>query len=146
MDIDSKVRELLNVVTQKKKEIADKETITKMKWLTNCTFPFGDSRPNRNIQTANQEQVLEVARTLTMHEFFDTAAKTKLGMSLDVVSVYAGFNVTSWYTDLQKRLAVISLNEEKRKLDDLEAKLNTLVSPEQRRAMELEAVMKELGQ
>jgi 2-phospho-L-lactate guanylyltransferase (CobY/MobA/RfbA family) len=50
-----------------------------------------------------------------------------------------------WFNDLNKRLATINIRQEEAELATLEARLNQVLSPEERRRIEVEMLAKELG-
>ena len=52
--------------------------------------------------------------------------------------------VSDWIQDMKTRAAKIQLISEKNELAELESRLQAIVSPEQRRLMELEAIAKSL--
>ena len=58
---------------------------------------------------------------------------------------WQGYPVASWLTDLKTRVGVLELEQKRNKLESLEKRLDAILSPELKRQMELESIMKELG-
>jgi hypothetical protein len=56
-----------------------------------------------------------------------------------------GYSADDWFADLKKRLATINLRAEEEQLANLESRLNQVLSPEERRRIEVELLAKELG-
>jgi hypothetical protein len=140
--IDSKIYELLNVLTEKKAEVERAEKESKKSWVTNCSLTLPGSNPV-NIQTANETVLVEIVANLLKHRDYTNEAEDLLGLPHS--NKIAGYAFSSWIEDCQKRLAVISLTTKKQALSALEKRLDGIVSPEQRRQMELEAIAKELA-
>jgi hypothetical protein len=55
-----------------------------------------------------------------------------------------GYTVKEWIGDLKMRVAQIQIKKKEDKLEQLEKRLNKIVSPEMRADMELEAIQSEL--
>jgi hypothetical protein len=56
-----------------------------------------------------------------------------------------GYLISDWIDDFKKRIATIQLKEKKEKLKSLEVRLHAIISPEKKRQMELDAIMKDLA-
>ena len=143
-DFDQKVNKLLATITQQRQDVAAAEKLTKQPWVTNCSFKGDGGSTTTNIQVADMAQLHSLAIMLLLKRNAADAAATMLGITVPD-PLYSGFTFEQWVPDLQKRAAIIQLNEKKRRLDELEARANQLVSPEQRRAMELAALEKLLA-
>ena len=141
---DKQVEKLFEVVQAKKAEIKKAD---KPNWLTNCSFRWdADSNSGSfNIQTVSDPNVLVLAyaRLSMLEETSENAAK-ELGVE-NYEFKHLGFPAADWKTDFKTRVTKINISKEKTKLAALEARLDKLVSPEQREALELEAIQKELG-
>lgn len=57
-------------------------------------------------------------------------------------STYYGFTIKDWKEDLKTRLNQITIDSKQKELDVLETRINSLVTTEQRRAMELDQLQK----
>lgn len=138
--IDDKINELFKVLQKQKEDVAKVEKSAKKSWITNCTFRHNGDQVN--IQTAQLDSIHKLATTLLMiQEFSDKAAdKLKISPSKE----FAGYTYDDWFADFEKRIAILSLNAKKAKLAELEKRLDGIVSPEQRRQKELEAITSEL--
>ena len=144
-ELDAIVFDLLAKVEEKKKQInvssAPKE------WKTNCsisTNPNESLSERMNIRAIKDMSVIIDLYGFLLHkERFSTDAALELGMSPD--KNYMGYSFCDWKHDLRNRADQISLSCQKKELDALESRLNKIVSPEQRRMMEIEALKKIIG-
>jgi hypothetical protein len=137
---DELVLKLLDKVEAKKKEIGQCE---RPQWLTNCTFTFPDTNKVVNIQTADIATLCFLMGYLEYRTslIIDGAKTLKVKASTD----FNGSSVTDWASDLATRANQIQIKTKKEELAELERRVNGLVSPEQRREMELNKLAKEIG-
>lgn len=144
-NIDDIVLELLKKVEEKKKQIGNAE---RPSWITNCSFGYNsDTNARINIQV-----VTDIAQLVEMHSFLLSKAYnfslslTHLKLdSKEVPFKHLGFTVDQWFSDIETRINGLRLKSKRDELAKLEERVNALVSPEQRRAIELEKLMKEIG-
>jgi hypothetical protein len=134
--IDQKIQELFNVVQYRRLALEKDALALKGKWETTCSYPMNGTFIN--LQTADKSTIRQVAIHIKIQSFFGAQVDKELG--IDESSLVNGFTVDAWLSDCKKRMAAINSREKKRELDDLEARLNKIVSPEQRREMELAAI------
>lgn len=143
--IDDKVRGLFDILQKQKEKVEQAEQETKQSWKTKCSISIPTLSPTPiNIQTANQSLVLSIGASLLTYQQATAEAAKRLGLDEDV-SEYNGASIDDWFADLKKRVAVIGITEKRKSLVELEKRLDAIVSPEQRRQMELEALTKELA-
>ncbi len=157
--VDELVLQLFNTVQQKQRDIAASE---KPRWETTCTIGTEEgSVTNRiNIQT-----VSDPAKLIDMLGFLlskahwyreacvkienfaapDTSAKVWTQTPLTPVFKWMGYTVDQWTKDFKTRLAQIELTAKRAELKTLEARLDKLISQDQRRELELAAIQKEMG-
>lgn len=143
MDIDTTIRTLFDKLNARKTRINELKTQIAKSWKTTCTLRLIGATTPTNVQTASVETVEECAQHLCMIESARRAAAARL--DLPVKMVVQGFTIDDWFDDLQKRLAVISIREEEKQLDQLEQRLNQVLSPEERRRLEVELLSRELA-
>lgn len=143
-EVDNKIIELLNIVTKQKQDVEELEKETKQSWKTNCSFPpvFGGTQPI-NIQVQTELAIIQLAADLLVQIDYLKKAADLLGANFD--GKWGGFSFEDWITDFKKRIAVINIKVKKKHLDELEERLNAIVSPEQRRALEIAEIAKSLG-
>lgn len=141
---DEKILELLNVVNAQRQEVEQLESDTKQSWRTNCLFPavFGGMQPI-NIQIQTEKAILQLQADLMVQADYLTKAAEALGIKFD--GKWGVYPVEDWTADFKKRIAIIKIKDKKAHLDELEERLNAIVSPEQRRQLELEEITKSLG-
>lgn len=138
MDMDKAVENLFEIVqTRRSKLNAAQNTIVRQ-WNTNCSIKLPWQPTPTNIQTASEESLVHIKMYLNQY----LAAKDLLGIDGNDIQ---GYSNAQWNDDLKKRIAMIGIRQQQKELDEAESKLNTLVSPEQRRKMDLEALSKQLG-
>lgn len=139
---DTLVMELFAKVAAKKKEI---ESISRPQWETSCSFGTDPDRLDTrvNLQVVDIPKLVELyAFILQKQEAYKTAAK-ELGVT--VPSKWLGYTFDAWKSDIKLRVNIININAKKKELDTLETRVNALVSPEQRRALELAEIQKALA-
>jgi hypothetical protein len=142
ISIDAKIQSLFCVLNTQKAEVEAAEAETKKSWKTNCSFLLNVASTNVNIQTAPLSILIEVQAELLLKAQYYTKAAEMLGVEYD--GKWGNFSISDWQEDLTKRAAIINLSGKKAKLAELEKRLSGIVSPEQRRAMELDAITKSL--
>jgi len=140
--LDKQIKTLFDTLMKRKKSVDADETKIKRSWKTNCSFTRDGVAQPINIQVACEATILDVYSQMLMTRDYETKAAIILG--LDVSSQVCGFELDDWVDDFKKRIASIHIKSKKRKLLELETRLEAIISPEQRREMELEAIMKEL--
>lgn len=135
---DEKVRELFNSVQEKKLAI---EKAERPCWLTGGNFGFSANSAHDRI---NVQTVGDVRKIVEMYAFLidrkeksENAAKE---LGVDYKFTWLGFSVDEWKNDFQTRVNQISIQEKRRELAEIEARLNAIISPELRAQMELEAI------
>lgn len=144
--IDQKINQLFEVVRKQKAEVEAAEKESKQSWKTNCSIvmPFGRDETPVNLQTASEDKVKTVVIGLLKHRDYSAEAEQVLG--LPSANDYKGFSYDDWIADCKKRIAVLGIRAKKEKLAELEKRLNGIVSPEQKRQMELEAITASLAE
>lgn len=139
---DKTVLDLLNKVKAKKQEI---EGIKRPDWKTSCSLTFAESAGARvNIQTCSDINVLlDLTARLIEREKNLGEAACILGIFPPVK--YNGYSFSDWKTDLKTRASQLNVKAKQEELNKLEERVNKLVSPEQRREIELEELTKLIG-
>lgn len=142
MDIDTKIRELFTKLEARKASVAELRSHVDKSWKTNCTFRLIGASATTNIQTAPREVVEEVATHLQILVTSRVDASRRLNTTFS--ENIQGYPVSAWFDDLRKRLAAIDIREQEQQLSQLETRLNQLLSPEERRRIEVELLAREL--
>jgi len=140
MTTDEKVKSLLERVRVKRNEIQSAERPV---WETHLSFSFEEIsvKDRTNIQVVSDlSKLVDITAFLLTRSSFHSQACERLGVEMKFE--WMGFPVASWIKDIQTRINQIQINNKKKDLDALEKKLDSLVSPEQRRALELEEIEK----
>lgn len=141
--LDQTIQQLFAKLAERKAKVKELKDGSALKWKTNGTFRLIGSSTTVNIQTAHEPLIEECAVHLSMYENALRSAGEQLGRELK--SEFSGFPAADWFADFKKRLATIDLREEEKKLSELEQRLNGVLSPEERRRIEVEMLMKDLG-
>jgi len=141
---DDAVMELLVRVAKKKEEI--KKMKIRPQWKTNCTIgKIEDSTHDRvNIQTVRNEGVLMslYAFLLQQEKLLNTASEE---LKLEYNGSWQGYSIDDWKSDLKSRANQLLIDKKEKELQVMDNRVNKLVSPDQRREMELEALQAMLG-
>lgn len=138
---DDAVMALLVKVQQKKDEI--KAAKKKPQWKTNLSIGKDAkiSQGRVNIMTrTDPNEIIDWYVFLSLKEDYIEKAADELGLPADLT--WLGYSITDWKTDLKSRAAQLSIDEKQREMEALDRRVNKLVSPDQRREMELEALSK----
>lgn len=139
--IDKKIEELFAVVKAQKIEVQKAEKEAKRNWNTNGSFKLYSAIPV-NLQTATEDMIFKSLTELLSFKGNAEEALEILGLKKEIK--HDGYSIDDWIEDFQKRIATIQLKAKKEKFKTLEDRLISIVSPEQKRQMELEAIMKEI--
>jgi len=142
--VDKQVMDLLVTLQQKKTEIAAMKS--RPQWKTNCSLGKDpESTQGRcNIQViSDSAKLISLYAFLTQQENFMAAAAEELGLEFD--GKWQGYQISEWKDDLKTAASRLSIKKKEEELKSLDARVNNLVSPEQRREMELEALQQILG-
>jgi hypothetical protein len=141
---DDIVLQLLSNLAEKKKQIGDAE---RPSWNTNCSFGYNPDNNNRiNLATVTSVNEL-VSMRAHLHNLFSgfLASASALGVKVEQADFkYLGYTFNQWEADIKARLNKLQIKAKQDELVELEARVNALVSPEQRREIELAKLMDEL--
>lgn len=153
-DIDLTIKQLFKLFTQRKAELQQQVKKIPSGWKTHGSFPTDFSlvvRPKVtttsviNIQTATRDEVIACATIMQMYITAHGLACARLEVDpLDQIK-FGEYTTDQWYHDLSKRLMVIDTKIKQKQLEELEARLNQVVSPEERRRTEVEILAQQLG-
>jgi hypothetical protein len=142
MDIDTTIRALFDKLNARKSKVDELKVQIAKSWKTNGSFlQFGATTPT-NIQTAGVDTIEDLAVQLCMIEHGKKAAEQRLGRPIE--QKVRGSSIDDWFNDFQKRLATINIREEEKQIELLEQRLNQVLSPEERRRIEVELLLKEI--
>jgi hypothetical protein len=137
---DTKVKELFDLVQSKKLAI---EKAERPCWKTSGNFGYSTNSAHDRTQIAT---ITDVRKMVEMYAFLmerkdkSEAAANELGV--DYKFTWLGFTVDEWKDDFQTRVNQISIQEKRKELAEIEARLNALISPELKAQMELEVITK----
>lgn len=140
---DEKVRELFLSVQEKKMAI---EKAEKPCWNTSGQFGYSANSAHDRVDV---KTVTDVRKIVDMLAFLidrkekSNVAAEELGVKYSFT--WLGFTVDEWKVDFQTRVNQISIQEKRKELAEIEYRLNSIISPELRATMELEAIQKLLG-
>lgn len=141
--VDQAVLDLLVKVDKKKKEIAKLKV--RPVWKTSCTFGRdpNSTQDRTNIQTVREtRKLVEIYAFLTSQQSGLENAALELGVDFD--GTWLNYSISDWKEDLKTRASQLSIESKQKELDTLDDRVNRLVSPDQRRVMELKALQQML--
>lgn len=143
---DALVMKLMAEVKTRKAEIAKVE---RPDYQTNMSFSFTETGNrngdiNLNVESDLKRLISIVAFLVNAKQEYDSAVQL-LGIEDATKFTWNGYTPDQWIGDVKQRINKIQINAKRAKLDNLEKKLDVLVSPEQRRKLELELIAKELA-
>lgn len=140
---DKKILALIEDINRQKRDIAAAE---KSEWKTNQAFPYQEG--SANVVQLNVERdvgkLVKIASFLraTENAYNDTARA--LGVDAPAFT-WSGYSIHDWLSDLKNRINRLQIDSKRKKLESLDQRLNSLVSPELRARLELEAIESELS-
>lgn len=141
--VDQAVMDLLIRVERKKKDI--EKSKTRPSWKTSCSFGKdpNSTQDRVNIQTIREiRKLVEIYAFLKMQQDSLFSAAQELGVEYE--QSWQNYSFNDWKEDIRTRIGQLSLEKKQKELEELDARVNRLVSPEQRRAMELKALQEML--
>ena len=138
---DEVIKNLLDKLLIQKAEVSKAERPV---YITGGQFRYSESIGNTiDIMTVrDSRKLVEILAFLKDREKSFNEAKEELGVNVDFT--WLGVSVEDWTRDLKTRLSVLNITATRKKLADLEERLNKLVSPEMRTQMEIDAIEAEL--
>jgi hypothetical protein len=140
---DQKTLALVEDIQSRKAEIAKLE---KPNWRTNCSFSYeeGSSKTiNIHVESSVKNLVCIAAFLIEKQSSYMSAA---LHLKVEAPAfTWSGFSVTDWLEDIKTRINKLQISAKKKKLDQLETRLNAIISPELKAELELQAIEKELA-
>lgn len=141
-DTNAAVLELINKIRIKKAEIASAKK--KPQWKTNVTVRYNPGSPESiNLMTVRDRQTLiDIYSFIISREQRAQQAANDLGFT--ETPTYLGYSFAEWKADIKSRAAQLTLDEKEKELAALSQRAEALLSPEQRRELELEALLKEV--
>jgi len=139
--VDEVVMGMLVKVAKKKEEI--EKLKVRPQWKTNCTLGRDPltTQDRVNIQTITNPNVLiSLYAFLTQQETLLSDAAKALDLEFD--STWMNYPIEDWKHDLKARSKSIVVKQKLEELKELDKRVNKLVTTEQRRLMEVEALEK----
>lgn len=149
MDIDVTIRELFKKLEERKAKVAEVRKATQKGWVTNGTWKVPFTATVINIQTLPEDQLYLVAGHIVSAFATEcigrSVIESELGEDSKLENIKVqGYFEHQWVADLRKRKAMIEIRSEEAKLSELESRLNSVLSPEERRRIEVELLIKSL--
>jgi len=142
---DKKTLDLINEVKKRKQEISNIERIS---WKTNCSFSYnnGDLLKSINLHVLKDiRELISIAAFLIEKEESYKKALKILNVENPPDFFWNCYSVSDWLEDIQSRINKSQIAIKKEKLENLEKRLNSIISPELRAEIELELIEKELN-
>lgn len=143
-ETDKKTLALIAEIKKQKEQIAKVDRPT---WKTNCAFVWTEgSSSSANIQvvTVIKDIICMAGFLIEKKRSFEEAAKI-LSVENPPIFTWNGFTFEDWIADLKLRITKIQINTKRKKLETLEDRLNSIISPELRNEIELEKITEELS-
>lgn len=136
---DEKVQRLIAEVKRRRAELS---ALKKPQWLTCCSLQLpGFERIN--IQVEQDLTILAVAIGV-LSRMRGSIESVFASINLVAPANWNGYLIEDWISDLQLRLKITQIQNQQKHLAKLELALDGLLSPEQRRELELARIEQEL--
>ncbi|MDI0267867.1 hypothetical protein QIW52_17895 [Clostridioides difficile] len=127
MNSDNKIIILKEQIKLKKEKL---DSIKKITPKTNCILSWDDNKINIQVLKKN-ELILLVSK---LHSY--NIASKDLGLNL----IMSGYDVQDWIDDIKSKLDILTINEERTKLEEMERKLMELLSNEKKVELEINKI------
>lgn len=138
-DMDKIVDDLMAKVKERREKVG---ALQKPQWITPCSLVL-PGHERLNIQVCNDLGLLAMSCGILMRMKQDMEAASK-ELDVEIEPKWQNYAIDDWVNDIKLRVKVTQLKREQEKLANLESKLNKLMSPDQRRRMELANIQAEL--
>lgn len=137
---DQIVMSMLEKIRIKKEEL--KQASGRPRWKTNCAFVSGTHAFNLQTITDKKVLALNFGHLIRLKDAEEQAANL---LGLDYEWDFNGYSYEDWMADFKTRANMLTLKEKEQELKELDARINKLVTPEQRRDMEIKELESILG-
>lgn len=138
-DLDKQVATMMADVKKRRVKI---ETLKKPQWTTTCSLQL-PGHDRLNIQVEKSLPVLAFAIGTLKRMFEDTKAAFE-EFEIDEEVRWQNYAIEDWIGDLKLRIKITQIQTEKQKLASIEARLQPLLSEDQRRELALAELQEEL--
>lgn len=136
---DDKVQRLIAEVKRRRAELS---ALKKPQWLTSCSLQLpGFERIN--IQVEQDIQLLAIAHG-ALSKMDDSMEHVSERLGIGLARQWNGYLIADWIDDIELRLKITQIQDQQKHLAKLELALDGLLSPEQRRELELARIEQEL--
>ena len=140
--LDKQVTDMVQDVKQRRERI---ETLKKPQWNTTCSLQL-PGHDRLNIQIEKDMGILTFAIGTLQRMAADTKAVVE-ELELELPDfTWQNYSIEDWITDVKLRIRIIHIQTETRKLKSIEARLQPLLSEDQRREMALAELQEELAE
>lgn len=146
-DADDKIMQLLAKVKAQKEAIAQAERPT---YKTNMTFSFVDGNLSQAVNlrvVTDLGQLLKIAAHVrSAAASYEEAGSAILGPDEKPPAfLWCNFSAVEWTHDIKLRVGQIRIKSQRERLHELEQRLDSILTPERRRELELLAIERELS-
>ena len=134
--MDEKILKLQEKVNNKREKLNNKTT--RFSPRTNCSLEVNGMRYNLNV--INKDDLINLLVMLNMHKI--SADNLEIFSRENWDCIISGYRVEAWMNDIEQRLDIIKVTEERAELNKLEKKLDKLLSNDKKAELEIEAIAK----
>ena len=126
---DEKIIALKDQIAKKRENLAKKPTFSP---ITNCNIELFGTRCN--LHAANRENLVLMMCTL---QSLQTTAESN---HMEDYLVISGYPAKDWISDIKSRLRVMQYNEDAKVLNQLERRLDSMLSDDKKTELELDSI------
>ena len=140
---DQKIKELFDTVQEKKLAI---EKAERPCWLTGGNFGYSanSAHDRTDVKTVTDvRKIVDMLAFLIDRKEKSEKAATELGVEYNFK--WLGFTLDEWKNDFQTRVNQISILELRKKLSEMESRLNLVLTPALKAEMEVDSITDELS-
>jgi hypothetical protein len=140
---DQQDKQVLDLMEKVKKQRKELDAINRPQWKTSCSLALPGTDGRLNLHIVKDLAQLAVARQFLLEHRVAMENASKV-WDLDVPQKWQKYDIADWLADIDLRVQVLQVKTKQEKFDKLTKRLDTLLTPEQKRTMELEIIAKEL--
>ncbi len=141
ISIDQQIAAVEARIQKQKAIVIETEKKSNRGWTTTCQLNLS-STFKVNIQSTKEDTLRDaLAQLLSLEDYSNKASKM---LNLKNEFKFDGYSVSEWVSDMESRIAKIKLKSEKEKLENLQSRIESITSEDQKRQRELQKIIDDL--
>lgn len=143
-NLDLQIEKMTKVVEERKTRIEEQEKTVGKKWQTGGRLTLVGHSKEYKVSVMSVDEIIHAMAVINTSIASRKQATADLGLHKEDDELYEGYTRKQWLSDFKKRIASLTLNDEKKKLKAVEERLSNIMSEDTKRKLELDKIMKDL--